>query len=1169
MNQPSGSCYHASLAEDLIYGEDIEVQSATHSQGDNENVDMDTFPDYGDPLNFDNPHRSQHDPDPGIYVETYEGCTEAFPGGETFMDRFRCDQYAEQCRENSYFLWASRQEWAFALWLLRSRLSMAAIDCLLLLEIMRNLSLSFRSAEELRTCAEILPSGPQWSLLSHPLFKPHISFVPRKVWTSAAKTCHMYDEWLSGDCAWSIQEALPPGATLLGVVLSSDKTNILVMSGNCMAHPLLISPANIDACLCSKSSAHAYLLLALLPIAKFTHKTTHICSLLQDRLVHQALNVVLSPLKTATSVGVMMSDPKGNLCYCFTPLAAWIADTPEEGLLAGTAMKVSPVTTATSKEFGDPYQHPPCTAATTLTAICSACSQYSLTDYKNFLKAMRWFQLNGVIEPCWNSWPLSDPSIFLTPEVLHHFHQMFWDHDVKWCIDVTGATELDFHFSIIQTLVGYWAFSEGISRLKQVTGRDHCAVQCYIIATVAGSVPCKFLTAIHTLLDFHYLAQALSFTTRSLEKVASSLQEFHNHKEAIMSEGIRVDWQIPKLELLQSVVLSIQQSGAVMQWLADITEHAHVKEIKVPARAGNNQNYNNQIVCHLNRLDKTDDENPSNSDVEEEYEADGEGYLSTYSTLTHQIPNYFSISASLLLGKVPSAPKPYCTFATPMTGFHLSTKPSFWLTVDEASITYQLPNLEHALATFFANGDTSFQVSQHAITKLQIWCKLHVQQLSYHNKTLLSPQMLRAILPSMAHPHGQYDSIITSIHPKSDWPGDGLAGHSISQLCLIFCLTCSDLFLMGLYIPGVNPTSASGSSEKEEVGYWPGAPQLDTKPTAHEGLLMSFFNLVIAIVNQACAMATIRVWSADSAMHPLSGGNVMRKPDLSCWLNAGSKFDWRHLATFAKVKNCMGKDNKKSSYIEMAGKASCLMYAQDSHHAAPCLCILGSQIYLTVFDWGGSLSTCGYDIHHYPCKFLCILISVTSAPRNILGFNISINWGKRSCPDGKVVDVKELKIEMDATTCTIELTRVLFISDNLFSQGTMVWEGMMKARGTSGMQARKVAVKDSWIDPLRKYTEGKILSILNMCKIKGIPMLVHKEQVKAPYLSVVDCLWVNGSIHFPRAYLAHYKTNSYYLHVLSRIITHPVGNLITEFSCLGGLLVAFLDYIVGEQDYHS
>ncbi|KAI6000085.1 hypothetical protein EDD15DRAFT_2147104, partial [Pisolithus albus] len=61
------------------------------------------------------------------------------------------------------------------------------------------------------------------------------------------------------------------------------------------------------------------------------------------------------------------------------------------------------------------------------------------------------------------------------------------------CVAATGAVELDFRFSVIQTLVGYRAFKEGISKLKQVTGRDHRAVQRYIIAAVAGSVPCKFL----------------------------------------------------------------------------------------------------------------------------------------------------------------------------------------------------------------------------------------------------------------------------------------------------------------------------------------------------------------------------------------------------------------------------------------------------------------------------------------------------------------------------------------------------------------------------------------------------------------------------------------------------------------------------------------------------
>ena len=70
-----------------------------------------------------------------------------------------------------------------------------------------------------------------------------------------------------------------------------------------------------------------------------------------------------------------------------------------------------------------------------------------------------------------------------------------------------GATELDFWFSLIQNPVGYRAFDEGISKLKQVTGHDHRAIQCNIIGVIAGKAPSRFLTAVHSLLDFCYLAQ--------------------------------------------------------------------------------------------------------------------------------------------------------------------------------------------------------------------------------------------------------------------------------------------------------------------------------------------------------------------------------------------------------------------------------------------------------------------------------------------------------------------------------------------------------------------------------------------------------------------------------------------------------------------------------------
>ena len=136
-----------------------------------------------------------------------------------------------------------------------------------------------------------------------------------------------------------------------------------------MAYPLLISLANIDLAIHSKISMDTYLLLALLPIAKFTHKDTRTRGLLHDRLTHQALHEILVPLKIATRVGVMMSDPAGNLRYCYTPLAVYIGDTPEQSLVACMNPKASLLMTATSKQFSNPVSHPPCTGSLTLHAI--------------------------------------------------------------------------------------------------------------------------------------------------------------------------------------------------------------------------------------------------------------------------------------------------------------------------------------------------------------------------------------------------------------------------------------------------------------------------------------------------------------------------------------------------------------------------------------------------------------------------------------------------------------------------------------------------------------------------------------------------------------------------------------------------------------------------------
>ncbi|KAG1891284.1 hypothetical protein F4604DRAFT_1673176 [Suillus subluteus] len=195
----------------------------------------------------------------------------------------------------------------------------------------------------------------------------------------------------------------------------------------------------------------------------------------------------------------------------------------------------------------------------------------------------------------------ADPSVFLTLESLHHWHEEFWDHDLHWCLAAIGALELDFRFSILQPVTGYRHFS----------GRVHRDVQHYIVGLIAGAAPRRFVIAIHTLMDVRYTVQSPSPNDNLLTSIDQSLSIFPQNKDVIMTLGTQMgakkpidNWFIPKLELMQSITTSTRKVSALIQWSADATEHAHISKIKDPMQRTNNHDYDPQICCHLDQLEK-------------------------------------------------------------------------------------------------------------------------------------------------------------------------------------------------------------------------------------------------------------------------------------------------------------------------------------------------------------------------------------------------------------------------------------------------------------------------------------------------------------------------------------------------------------------------------------
>ncbi|KIJ04974.1 hypothetical protein PAXINDRAFT_21746 [Paxillus involutus ATCC 200175] len=248
------------------------------------------------------------------------------------------------------------------------------------------------------------------------------------------------------------------------------------------------------------------------------------------------------------------------------------------------------------KNFGDPFQHSSRLGSVTLAQLATI--QVAESEVDTYFTACEEYRLSGVTLPFWHDWSLSEPSRFLTPEPLHHWHCMWYDHDLKWCLRTVGSQELDFRFAILQPVVGQQHFK---------TGK-------YIIALVAGAngPSPAFIRAIHALMDFRYLSQAPVLTDTICQKISEALQEFHDNKHAIISLGGRCgkknnaldNWYIPKLELMQSVVPSVSNVGSILQWSADTTEHAHITLIKDPGEATNNHNHDPQICRFLDRAEK-------------------------------------------------------------------------------------------------------------------------------------------------------------------------------------------------------------------------------------------------------------------------------------------------------------------------------------------------------------------------------------------------------------------------------------------------------------------------------------------------------------------------------------------------------------------------------------
>ena len=203
-----------------------------------------------------------------------------------------------------------------------------------------------------------------------------------------------------------------------------------------------------------KATAHAFALTAYVPTPHWLNVSKGVAAILTARLYHVCIDIIIETLKKAEKDGAYLSDPMGNQRICHTPLISWICDLPEQRMQACILSNQSPVMLTTLEQFGDKYPKPPRTRTHTLALITQACTKMDPAIIPQFAKMCQALGLNGVHQPFWCNWSDTCPSQFLTPNALHQLHKFFFNHVLKWVINIMGGDELDRCVSSLQPHIG-------------------------------------------------------------------------------------------------------------------------------------------------------------------------------------------------------------------------------------------------------------------------------------------------------------------------------------------------------------------------------------------------------------------------------------------------------------------------------------------------------------------------------------------------------------------------------------------------------------------------------------------------------------------------------------------------------------------------------------------
>ncbi|KAG2096645.1 hypothetical protein BD769DRAFT_1631430 [Suillus cothurnatus] len=378
------------------------------------------------------------------------------------------------------------------------------------------------------------------ALYSDPEFSQHLNYAPE----------HHYKEL----------EAKKPGATIIPIILSSDKTQV-TMFRNKSAYP-----------------------------AARRRTATN--------LFHACLHHILEPLKVPGEDGVAMARHPIVTCYS--------ADYPKQLLTTGIKSRECPKCNVPHEELGSPDVP---VKLRDLKAILAALSLVD-EDFDLWRQACQECSIKPVFKPFWQDLPHANIFQSITLDVLHQLYQGIIKHLIEWIKEAYSEAEIDACCRRLPPNHNIRLFLKGISNLSRVSGTEHNQICRFLLGIVIGiQLPgnlsnARLTCAVCAILDFLYLAQYPCHTDQTLALLDDALTCFHNNKDIFLDLGIRSNFNLPKLHCFCHYVHMIKMYGTTNNYNTEYTECLHIDLTKDAYRATNHKDEYSQMMLWLERREK-------------------------------------------------------------------------------------------------------------------------------------------------------------------------------------------------------------------------------------------------------------------------------------------------------------------------------------------------------------------------------------------------------------------------------------------------------------------------------------------------------------------------------------------------------------------------------------